>query len=65
MMPWWKALAFGLVGLVIVALSVGLLGRALGMTGEELADWGDVIIAVPILTAGLIALHLHRRGGGR
>ena len=54
-------IALGVLVLPAMIVVIALLARVLNMSAQQVSDWADAMIAVPLLAAGGVLLYLQRR----
>jgi uncharacterized membrane protein YfhO len=49
-----------LLPVLIVVVAVG--SRLLGMSADDVAQWGEIMVILPLFVTGVVLLYLQRRG---
>jgi hypothetical protein len=55
-------MGIGVLLLPVLIVVVGLGSRLLGMSADDVAQWGEAMVILPVFAAGVVLLYLQRRG---
>jgi hypothetical protein len=56
------AIAAGILLLPVLIVVVAVGSRLLGMSAADVAQWGEIMVILPVFVAGVVLVYLQRRG---